>query len=104
MRLEEILNTYVARVPRFDGLKKDFTGKDLLEHFRAQSKISDIEAFTSLRLQSRFAETSKSQEQSDYLNQKARQIGQLAQQMFERRFPKYYTVDPSSKFQQSLEH
>ena len=104
MRLDEILNTYVARVPRFDSLGNNFTGKDLLAHFRAQSKVADIEAFTSLKLHSRFAETVQSQEQSEYLNNKARQIGQLAQQMFERRFPKYYTVDPSHKFQQSLEH
>ena len=103
MRLEEILQTYITPIKRFETIKPDFTGKDVYEYYRGQAKVHDIEPFTTLRFQAKFKNFVETQEQYEYLNQKTKEINQLAQRLFEKKFPKYYTEDPNSKFRNSLE-
>ena len=103
MRLEEIINIYISNIRKFDTLKPDYTGKDVYEYFRKQAVIADIEPFNNLRFQAKFKNFIETQEQHDYLSSKAKEISSLAQKMFEKRFPKFYQEDPSSKFKKSLE-
>ena len=93
MKLEELINTYIAPIRKFETLKPDFTGKDIFEFYRSQTKVQDIEPFTTLRFQSKFKNYISTQEDYEYLNGKAKEITKLAQEMFHRKFPKYYETN-----------
>jgi len=94
MKLEEIINTYIAPIRRFETIKPDFTGKDIFDYYRSQTHVLDIEPFTTLRFQSKFKNYATTQEEYDYLSTKAKEITKLAQEMFHRKFPKYYETKP----------
>jgi len=101
MKLEEIVNTYIGGIKRF---KPEVTGADVYAHYKTRSQEVEIEPFTRFKFQPNFDKVVRSQEQEDYAIHKSKEIAQLAQKMFEKRFPQYYAQDLSKKFKQSLEH
>ena len=104
MRLEEIINTYIAPIEKFETVKSDFTGKDIFEHYRSQAKIEDIEPFTTLRFQAKFKNFIENREQYEFLTNKAKQVTLLAQEMFRRKFPRYYETTSTNNTQSSTEN
>jgi len=94
MRLEEIINTYIAPIPKFETVKADFSGKDIFDYYRSLAKISDIEPFMSLRFEAKFKNFAENQVQYIHLTNQAKKITELAQEMFHRKFPKYYESKP----------
>ena len=102
--MEKILLTYVTQIKSFEkDLGQKFTGQDVFNYYKSQSQIDDMEAFTNLRFERQFKKYIENQEQYDYLTEKAKNITHIAQRLFEKRFPQYYTVNPEDKFKKSLD-
>ncbi|EWS73748.1 hypothetical protein TTHERM_000287919 (macronuclear) [Tetrahymena thermophila SB210] len=88
MKLDQIISYYITPVRRFD---KNLTAEQIYEQYQQAAQFNEIDAFTNIRFHRKFKEYIQTQEQSDYLYEKAKQISTLAQKMFEKKFPEYYT-------------
>ena len=90
MRLDEIIKHYITPIPKFEELGSNFTGQEILEHFRKQEKFHEIEPFNRIRFEKKFREIIRNQNENDQLNFLSSQINELSQKLFEKKFPQYY--------------
>ena len=84
MKLDQIIGYYITPVRQFN---KTLTAEQIYEQYEQAAQFNEIDAFTNLRFHRKFKEFIQTQEQSDYLYEKAKQISTLAQRMFVKKFP-----------------
>lgn len=73
----------VAQVPKLPEHGLNFSSQDVYAYYQKQSKNYEIESFTGKTFENTFKGFSKTQEQYDTLQVKAKEINRLAQSLFD---------------------
>ena len=90
MKIEELIHGYVTPICRFESiLPANYQAEDIYNHYRKQvnnvliylfkATFNEIESFTRVRFNRKFKEINETQDQQDWLNNKAKEISALAQ-------------------------
>ncbi|CAD8060242.1 unnamed protein product [Paramecium sonneborni] len=88
MKFEEIIKKYVSPIKRFDHvLPNNYTAQDIYHYYEDLAKFNEIESFTKIRFSRKFAEVAQTQDQMDWLNDRAKEISNVAMSLFKLRFP-----------------
>ncbi|CAK67367.1 unnamed protein product (macronuclear) [Paramecium tetraurelia] len=95
MKFDEIIKKYVSPIKRFDHvLPNHYTAQDVYNYYEdlvieivKQAKFNEIESFTKIRFTRKFAEVAQTQDQMDWLNDRAKEISNVAMSLFKLRFP-----------------
>ena len=80
------LDIYFKAIPKFENLNKFYTGEELFNYYKKETKILEIEPINNIRFIRKFRDFFKSKEEFEYLSEIQKKFNDFSQKLFDLKF------------------